>query len=427
MTAADSPLLQYRAPGITGVRAALFVLGATALLAGAWARRSVNAFNDDSDAIIVATVRYHITHGHAPPAGLLYVTAGDSVYPSSSGLQGLLAGLAARRWASDYRAMLPRPVSYPDAWYRQAEPLGIAIVALKVASVVATAAVLAMFAFFVAETWSLTGGLLLTGLLATSYWLAWWASNLYWATPLLFLPFVVSWYAARAVRNGHMTMGAFTTCIGGLVFLKALAGYEWLSCILAAASVPIVYYAVRDHRPWRETVRRIGQVAGGGAAAAIAALAVHLTQLASARGSFGAALGAFGGRAGHWLAGASFEPGYPPSGLVSRAFLSQELAALSAFRLPLWLFAMLLPVTATLALYQSSRARTAASRAAWRAAGIALLYSLACSLSWPLLATTHMASHLHLGLIVFFLPSALLLFATPALAIEAHRLDRQPA
>lgn len=398
---------------MTPVRAALLTLLALLLIAGLWSRRAVHAWNEDSEAHVISTMRYHVQQGHAPPGGLLVVAPADTVYPSSSGVQGYFAGLVARRFVADYAALQPRPVDYPDAWHKSADGFGTAVVMLKSASLGLTAMVLAAFALFIAVEWSAIFALLFAMLVGTSYTLAWWSTNLYWATPTLFLPFVAAWFLARGMRRGEWSAWRIVMVVGGATLLKALCGYEWLSCIVAAASVPFVYYAVLDARPLRETAVRIATVAAAGVAGTAAALAVHLSKLSAARGSLSAALGAFGGRAGHWVGAAAAEADYPRSGMIGAPFMNLELAAFGPLRLKLWLFLLLVVVSAAALLWRARLAGNAAT--AWRAAGVALLYSLACSLSWPVLASAHFAAHLHLGLIVFFLPTALVLFALPAM------------
>jgi hypothetical protein len=141
------------------------------------------------------------------------------------------------------------------------------------------------------------------------------------------------------------------------------------------------------------------------------------------RGSLGAAFAAVGNRVAARTLAAKMERGLPVS-LLWEKYPSQELLALSWLRLPLWSFLLLVVLVALLMLRTASRGGAGAN--AWRAGGVALLYALLCSLSWPVLALNHMVSQYHLDLIVFFIPAALALFMVPAWALSARRTGDQP-
>ncbi|MDQ8154950.1 MAG: hypothetical protein P3B98_09845 [Gemmatimonadota bacterium] len=407
---------------MTSLRSALFVAVATAVLSGVWALRGMTAFADVSEALVIAEMRYQAAHQAPPPGGLLLVTPADTAYPMHSGLQGLVAGGIARHAVPQLQRLLDAPkVRYPDAWYLQVSPLGAVVIALKGAQLVATALLLALLGALIAERWGVAGGAAFVLLLANAPWLAGWATNLYWATPLLFAPFVAGWFGARALYVQRISFAAFCALIGGLTTLKSLTGYEFLSCVVSAASVPLVYYGALNGHPWRVTLRRVILTGAAGLAGFALALAVHLAQLTALRGSFGAALSALAARATTRTLSVQMDPGFPLA-LLWEAYPSQELLGLSMLRLPLWLFLLLLVVTCLAFLRMATRTTGAAS-AAWRAGATTLAFSLVCSLSWPVLALNFMTSNYHLGLMAFYLPAAFTLFMAPAWALHARSLS----
>ncbi len=409
---------------MNGHRSALFLGAVTVLLCGVWALRAMTTFDDVGEAFVISAMRYQVEHHRLPPGGLLYVVPADTAYPSRSGVQGIVAGQIAREAVAHLDRLIAAPkVRYPDAWYLQAPPFGMVVIVMKTAALVATALVIALLATFVANTWGYAGAALFALIVVNSPWLANWASNLDGAAALLFAPFVAAWYATSAMRQRQLRFRTFCLLVGSLTAAKSLAGYEWLSAVVSAASVPLVYFGIRDRQPVRDIARRVILTGIAGTAGFLVAVGVHLIQLAALRGTYAAAFASLHARASTRALTAQMDRGLPVS-LLWEVYPSQQLLGLSGMRLPLWLFLLLLLLVAFLFLRCANRA-AGDEASAWRAGGVSLLYGLACSLSWPILALNHMVSQRHLGLIVFFIPAALLLFMAPAWALEARRLRVQ--
>lgn len=70
------------------------------------------------------------------------------------------------------------------------------------------------------------------------------SGSVYWLLFLTFLPFAASLALYPGWRSGGR-FWAFLGVIGGLVFLKSLTGYEYLSNIAMSAAAPVLYHELR--------------------------------------------------------------------------------------------------------------------------------------------------------------------------------------
>lgn len=82
------------------------------------------------------------------------------------------------------------------------------------------------------------------------------ALSAYWLIFLSFLPFAVSVLLYPHMRQGGRFV-IFSGLILGVIFLKSLTGYEYLSCIALSAVAPVLYHELQSGAPRRDRVLAI--------------------------------------------------------------------------------------------------------------------------------------------------------------------------
>jgi hypothetical protein len=225
--------------------------------------------------------------------------------------------------------------------------------------------------------------------------------------------------------------------IGGLVFVKCLNGYEFITTLVLGIAAVVAFHEFRDRVDRQLLVRLAGAMAAA-VAGFVAALAVHATQLAARFGD----VTLIGGRAGDrtfWpttmdvIAPRVAEQAGPFGRWLleqnealgvwlfrMRYFLGDAAVAVPApralgvgplpFELPIQLFVVAFAVLAWRA-FRGKGADAPTQRRLAVAAGIGLLGAM----SWMTLAFGHMIVHPHIDAIVFYLPFLPLVFAMVAL------------
>lgn len=123
-------------------------------------------------------------------------------------------------------------------------------------------------------------------LLAMSQWLVVFSHNLYWMFFLIIAPAVYAAYFLH-INNIYKTpinflyIGSFA-----LVFIKSLAGYEYITTILIASVAPLIFFAVKYQWPAQLFLFRFFAAGLAGLSAFFSAILLHLIQLSIYFGSF---------------------------------------------------------------------------------------------------------------------------------------------
>ncbi len=102
--------------------------------------------------------------------------------------------------------------------------------------------------------------------------------SLYWVIWAHFLPFAAAFVLYPRVLRGKLSFAAFCLVIGALVTLKSLSGYEYITNVIAAPSVPIVFYGLRAKMPLRAVIMRIIGIGIAGSIGFAAAVGIHIVQ-----------------------------------------------------------------------------------------------------------------------------------------------------
>lgn len=106
--------------------------------------------------------------------------------------------------------------------------------------------------------------------LTLSPWITVMARNLYWVPFTWYLPFIAAVYLAAGSYRSGRTFATLLAILFATYLLKLLCGYEFVTSIGLAASVPLVYAGVRDEQRWQAIA---GRVLANGAVLVLALLA----------------------------------------------------------------------------------------------------------------------------------------------------------
>lgn len=188
------------------------------------------------------------------------------VYESHPGFQGIVFGLFDR--LTNFSASTNLEI------FRGSVALASAFVIALIAAAIA-----------VEFGWLAATALLLFA--AVSEWMILPAGSLYWNLWAFFLPFVCGIFLlADASRKN--TYPAFK--IYFVIFLTALikilfTGFEIVTAALAMATVPFIYFAIRDNWGWKKLFQRFTMLGFALAAATIVGLGTLILQIAASEGS----------------------------------------------------------------------------------------------------------------------------------------------
>ncbi|HNY11069.1 MAG TPA: hypothetical protein PKK26_05705, partial [Candidatus Wallbacteria bacterium] len=157
----------------------------------------------------------------------------------------------------------------------------------------ASAALLAiLFSIFIVKTQREFGRLVSISafvLLLFSPWPAALATNLYWAAFTIFAPFVFSWCCyEESSKSGRASI--FYSVICALVAMKSLCGYEYLTNITLGATVPVLYYELKNNSGIKSAFSKMAKTFVSGCAGFFIAFSLHLWQGVNYFGSLKAAV-----------------------------------------------------------------------------------------------------------------------------------------
>jgi hypothetical protein len=324
-------------------------------------------------------------------------------YYSQFGLQGV-ALAAVRQWG-------------------QWELIGFAYVAARVFALLTAMTLAAFFTAVALQLGRLSAGVgvLLTALSPIPIKFA---PSLFWATFLLFAPFVATWCLWPWLTRRRGGSAAFYAILFGLVLLKALCGYEYITTVILSPLAALGFHRVRAGTfSWR-FVGSVGAVCATGVAAFATAVALHAAQLNALPnvrdmhpdGGWGIILQRAKTRT---VSDTEYE-------IVHRDISNKPVMGLSpeaSYKVRCFLHYFKMPAFATSHAFPATRkvvklywvlwaaGALAVAAAVWpgrsptfRALGLASAVGLAASLSWHVAAVNHMCIHQHLNQIIFHIP-----------------------
>lgn len=300
--------------------------------------------------------------------------------------------------------------------------------------VVAAITVLVLSAFLFAvfyEFGAIAALLVYLGLISTDYVLAY-GRNAYWLLFLDLLPFVFAWLWYPVLRQNRKRLLLFFAGLAALVVIKALCGYEIVTCVMTIALAPVVYYEIVFYSAIRQILLRGFSVLVTGVIAFAVAFALHMYQLVVSVGSAPAAWNYIHYKAG-WRT-----LGYigPDTHRIWDGFLNvadavaqiQHYFNYNAFTFPppgtTWmhiyvnhgwmLVIVLLFASASLVLYHLNHRQDKKLLGL----GIATFCGLLSTLTWPVLGRGHFVAEFPYSGLIFILPFQIMGYCVTAYVLQ---------
>jgi hypothetical protein len=107
-------------------------------------------------------------------------------------------------------------------------------------------------------------------------WMVAFAQSLYWVMWTWLLPMIAAFaFGRRALVDGR-GLAVLLAALFATALLKLLCGYEYVTTVLVAASVPVVWYGVRERHPPLRILGRLVAMAVTGTVALAAAMVIHV-------------------------------------------------------------------------------------------------------------------------------------------------------
>lgn len=125
-----------------------------------------------------------------------------------------------------------------------------------------------------------------------SQWLVVFAKNLYWMSFLLFIPFVYCWFSLKKEENNNLQelSKSFYLIVFLIIYIKSLAGFEYLSTIFISISIPFLYFYFKNSWSFNKLFKRLVFVYISAFIAFIASIFTFLIQKYFIFGSFDKAI-----------------------------------------------------------------------------------------------------------------------------------------
>lgn len=328
------------------------------------------------------------------------------VYESHPGFQGIVFGL--------FDSLTNFPASTNLEIFRGSVALASAFVIALIAAGIA-----------VEFGWLAATALLLFA--AVSEWMILPAGSLYWNLWAFFLPFVCGIFLLADASKKN-TYPAFKIYL--VIFLTALikilfTGFEIVTAALAMATVPFIYFAIRDKWGWKKLFQRFTMLGFALAAATIVGLGTLILQIAASEGSIKSGIyyvtdtfnrraagnpedyrGVYAEslRASHWE--------------VIEKYLTIQAFSISNIAILYWHLIVTFALFTVLYLYKHRKIRLASSPPNGIALIAATWYSIAAPLSWYIIFKPTSYIHTFLFPMAWQMPFVLLGFAMCGFIIQ---------
>lgn len=131
---------------------------------------------------------------------------------------------------------------------------------LKSISAFLMSVVLTALLYCIARDFSIWSAAAVFAVLSTSPWLIAFSSNLYWVPFTWFLPLTLMWLIAPKLYDNNRYVLVMIPLALLTVLLKALCGYEYLSAIIIAMALPVIFHGVRQAQQIRAIVLRLAAI-----------------------------------------------------------------------------------------------------------------------------------------------------------------------
>ena len=307
----------------------------------------------------------------------------------------------------------------------KASPAETVVISEKVIAML-TAALLAGFITRLFVLYGSVAGVVAFTLIFFSVNIILFARNLYWASFLIYAPYILcAMFYPTAARNGGMRLAGLALLVAVVVFIKCLCGYEYITILILSCSPFLLYEGIRKSFPLRKIISHQAIFVVVTLLAFIFAFGTHIALLSVQLGNFEAAYSGVLERAAKntidtaSLTGRSFEDKY--TGLKGTLFVvlkylsfqAVNIGTFPAFGLQEYFavrstyfgIVLLAGLIVAACIYDGKRLFKVQNISyTYIAIAVSLTWSFFCSVSWLLFARSHVINHFPLGSIIFITP-----------------------
>ena len=131
----------------------------------------------------------------------------------------------------------------------------------------------------VLDEFGLITGFLFVIIIVSSSWLVAFSKNLYWVSFTSFLPFAIGWYAYPKFQKGRNRFSIYLLITLGLILLKSLNGYEYITNVILGATIGPLYYELKSGTRPKDLIKQIVLIGIAGIAGFAVAYLIHFSQL----------------------------------------------------------------------------------------------------------------------------------------------------
>lgn len=305
---------------------------------------------------------------------------------------------------------------------------------------VATAAMLALaftlFAFLAGREFGWPAAGVVLALTAISHPMICVGRNVWWLFHLCLWPFIAAWALAPRLLQGRIRKSLFLSIIGLLVFIKATAGYVFITNVILGATIGPLYFGLRQRLPVRRLLRLIAQVVAAGIIGFALAMAVNLVQTTCHYGSVKDGARVIYEKAAARTIGPDSQladlnrtgsDAAPPD--INVRELVKALLHVRAMRYTLGIpqfeaflgwFLLSIPILLFAAVGYAIHPKDDERQRQLTNVAIVLAWSMACTWTWPLMALGCTYHHVHLTGLTFYTTYMPVLFATLGQFLTPH-------
>ncbi len=187
-----------------------------------------------------------------------------------------LAAFEAKDRRTEYRSYLSQYGLQGTLWSTIHYRLGVGFGGLLAINALLVALALGALVEYVRRMLGTAPALLFAATAILAPWMVAFAQSLYWVMWTWLLPMIAAFaFGRRALVDGR-GLAVLLAALFATALLKLLCGYEYVTTVLVAASVPVVWYGVRERHPPLRILGRLVAMAVTGTVALAAAMVIHV-------------------------------------------------------------------------------------------------------------------------------------------------------
>ena len=229
----------------------------------------------------LVTSRIALTVAEGPKAKAGFLIDGSEPYLAQYGLQGRILGIIGRPLygPAPYIANFMRKINFGDL-----SVTDVVVRCLEALVAATTAAAITGVVYWIYAEFGFVAFLSAFAAVVVCPALTVFGRNLYWVPATWFLPmgFSAFWLFYAIKFRWHKAIIIAGLLVGEmfLIYIKSLCGYEYLSTVVIAAGVPVVYYGIKCCWPRRTVLVLLVSLGVGSIAGFSGALVTHGHQVA---------------------------------------------------------------------------------------------------------------------------------------------------